>query len=87
MKDILIIALTVLIIYFIQTTINNEYRIVKLEEAIIELHYRIADIKRAEFRKIFWSETITNYIVKTNYAESGQTPIKIYKTNYINEEK
>lgn len=75
MKNILIIALTILIIYFIQTTINNENRIIKLEEAIIELHYRIADIKRAEFRKIFWSETITNYIVKTNY-------IKIYKTNY-----
>lgn len=78
MKDILIIALTILIIYFIQTTINNEYRIVKLEEAIIELHFRIGNIKRAEFRKAFWSETITNY--KTKY-------ITIYKTNYINEEK
>lgn len=77
MKDILIIALTILIIYFIQTTINNENRICKLEEAIIELHFKIGDISRAEFRKAFWSETITNY--KTNY-------IKIYKTN-INEEK
>ena len=87
MKDILIIALTILIIYFIQTTINNENRIVKLEEAIIELHFKIGDIRRAEFRKAFWNETITNYIVKTNY-------IKIYKTNYaesgqtpINEEE
>lgn len=79
MKDILIIALTILIIYFIQTTINNENRIVKLEEAIIELHFKIGDIRRAEFRKAFWSETITNYIVKTNYKT-------IYKTNYINEE-
>lgn len=73
MKDILIIALTILIIYFIQTTINNENRIVKLEEAIIELHFKIVDINRAEFRKAFWSETITNY--KTKY-------ITIYKTNY-----
>ena len=76
MKDILIIALTILIIYFIQTTINNENRIVKLEEAIIELHFKIGNIKRAEFRKAFWNETITNY--KTKY-------ITIYKTNYINE--
>ena len=75
MKDILIIALAILIIYFIQTTINNENRIVKLEEAIIELHFKIGDIKRTEFRKAFWSETITNYIVKTNY-------ITITITNY-----
>lgn len=78
MKDILIIALTILIIYFIQTTINNENRIVKLEEAIIELHFRIGDIRRAEFRKAFWSETITNY--KTNYKT-------ITITNYITKEK
>lgn len=78
MKNILIIALAILIIYFIQTTINNEYRIVKLEEAIIELHFKISDISRAEFRKAFWteSETITNFIVKTNYKT-------IYKTNYM----
>lgn len=76
MKDILIIALTILIIYFIQTTINNENRIIKLEQSIIELHFKIGDINRAEFQKTFWTETITNY--KTNY-------IRIYKTNYINE--
>lgn len=87
MKDILIIALTILIIYFIQTTINNENSIVKLEEAIIELHFKIGDIKRAEFRKAFWSETITNYIVKTNYAKSGQTPKTITITNYITKEE
>lgn len=80
MKNVLIIALTILIIYFIQTTINNENRIVKLEEAIIELHFRIGDIRRAEFSRAFWSETITNYIVKTNYKT-------IYKTNYVKEEK
>ena len=74
MKNVIIIALTVLIIYFIQTTINNEIRIVKLEEAIIELHFRINEIKRSEYRKMFWTDTI----VKTNYRT-------ITITNYINE--
>lgn len=83
MKNVLIIALTVLIIYLFQEHSKTELKILKLEEAIIELHFKIGDISRAEFRKAFWSETITNYIVKTNYktiyktnyAESGQTPI------------
>lgn len=79
MKDILIIALTILIIYLFQEHSKTELKILKLEEAIIELHFKIGDISRAEFRKAFWNETITNYIVKTNY-------ITIYKTNYINEE-
>ena len=87
MKDILIIALTILIIYLFQEHSKTELKILKLEESIIELHFKIGDIRRAEFRKAFWNETITNYIVKTNY-------IKIYKTNYaesgqtpINEEE
>ena len=80
MKDILIIALTVLIIYLFQEHSKTELKIIKLEEAIIELHFKISDIRRAEFRQAFWSETITNYIVKTNY-------IKIYKTNYITKEE
>ena len=79
MKDILIIALTILIISLFQEHSKTELKILKLEEAIIELHFKIGDIKRAEFRKVFWNETITNYIVKTNYKT-------IYKTNYINEE-
>lgn len=75
MKNVLIIALAVLIIYLFQEHSKTKLKILKLEEAIIELHFRISDIRRAEFRSAFWSETITNYIVKTNY-------IKIYKTNY-----
>lgn len=80
MKDILIIALTILIIYLFQEHSKTELKILKLEEAIIELHFKISDISRAEFRSAFWSEAITNYIVKTNYKT-------IYKTNYINEDK
>ena len=75
MKNVLIIALTVLIIYLFQEHSKTELKIIKLEEAIIELHFKIGDIKRTEFRKAFWSETITNYIVKTNY-------ITITITNY-----
>lgn len=82
MKNVLIIVLTVLIIYLFQEHSKTELKILKLEEAIIELHFKIGDISRAEFRKAFWSETITNYIVKTNYAKSGQTPKTITITNY-----
>lgn len=78
MKNVLIIALAVLIIYLFQEHSKTELKILKLEEAIIELHFKIGDIRRAEFRKAFWSETITNY--KTNYKT-------ITITNYINEDK
>lgn len=54
MKYILTIILTVLIIYLFQTTINNENRIIKLEQKITELQYRINDIKIKEYKKIFW---------------------------------
>lgn len=87
MKNVLIIVLTVLIIYLFQEHSKTELKILKLEEAIIELHFKIGDIRRAEFRKAFWSETITNYIVKTNYAKSGQTPKTITITNYITKEE
>lgn len=76
MKNVIIIALSVLILYFIQTTMNNEIRIVKLEEAITELHFRINEIKRQEYRKMFW----TDAIVITNYKT-------ITITNYITEEE
>ena len=79
MKNVLIIVLTVLIIYLFQEHSKTGLEILKLEEAIIELHFKIGDIKRAEFRKAFWSETITNYIVKTNYKT-------ITITNYITKE-
>lgn len=58
MKELLLIAITILIIYFIQTTINNENRIVKLEQEIAELKYRINEIKITEYRKIFWYNQI-----------------------------
>lgn len=58
MKELLLIAITILIIYFIQTTINNENRIVKLEQEISELKYRINEIKITEYRKIFWYNQI-----------------------------
>lgn len=60
MKELLLIAITILIIYFIQTTINNELRIVKLEQQITELQYRINEIKITEYRKIFWYNQIDN---------------------------
>ena len=82
LKNVLIITLSVLVIYLFQTTMNNELRIVKLEEAIIELHFRISDIKIREYRKMFWTDTV----VITNYAESGQKPKTITITNFINRE-
>lgn len=74
LKNVLIIALSVLVIYLFQEHSKNELKITKLEEAITELHFRINEIKRSEYRKMFWTDTI----VKTNYKT-------ITITNYINE--
>lgn len=73
-KNILIVAMSVLIIYLYKEYTKTDIRIIKLEEAIIELHFRINEIKRSEYRKMFWTDTI----VKTNYKT-------ITITNYINE--
>ena len=59
MKNVLIIALTILIIYLFQEHSKTELKILKLEESIIELHFKIGDIRRAEFRKTIYK---TNYI-------------------------
>ena len=74
LKNVLIIALSVLVIYLFQEHSKNELKITKLEEAIIELHFRISEFKRSEYSKMFWTDTI----VKTNYKT-------ITITNYINE--
>ncbi|WP_432631968.1 hypothetical protein [Brachyspira sp.] len=58
MKYIISIILTVLIIYLFQTTINNENRIIKLEQKITELQYRINDIKIREYKNYFWDNKL-----------------------------
>ena len=65
MKYIIAIMTTVLIIYLFQTTINNENRIIKLEQKITELQYRINDIKiddcppsAKEYKNYFWDNKL-----------------------------